>query len=115
MKINTKKTKVKKISKSLGEEFMTMIGGRELTQVKQFTFLGGIITQEGDCGRDIRTRIACAKDARKELLMKSFSLTLRKHPAISLVWSTLLYGAETWAMRKEDARRSESCEIYWLF
>ncbi|XP_015763039.1 PREDICTED: uncharacterized protein LOC107342095 [Acropora digitifera] len=110
LKINTKKTKVMKISKSVGEEFMTMMGGKELTQVKQFTFLGGIITQEGDCGRDIRTRIACAKDAffaRKELRMKSFSLTLRKHPAISLVWSTLLYGAETWAMRKEDARRCE--------
>ena len=42
---------------------MTMMGGKELTQVKKFTFLEGIITQEGDCGRDIRTKIACAKDA----------------------------------------------------
>lgn len=50
-----------KISKSLGEEFMTMMGGKELTQVKKFTFLEGIITQEGDCGRDIRTRNCMCK------------------------------------------------------
>ena len=60
---------------------MTMLGRKELAQVKQFTYLGSIITQDGDCGRDIRMRIAHTKDAfssRKELLAKSFSLTLRK-------------------------------------
>ena len=45
--------------------------------------------------------------------MKSFSLTLRKHLVKSLVWSTLLYGAETWVIRKEDARRLERCDM-WL-
>ena len=32
----------------------------------------------------------------------------------SLDWSTLLYEAETWAIRKEGARRLESCEM-WLW
>ena len=59
-----------------------MLGGKELTEVEQFTYLGSIITQEGDYGRDIRTRIASAKDAfsaRKDVLTKSFSLTLRRY------------------------------------
>ena len=39
------------------------LGGKKLTQVKQFTYLGSIITQAGDCRRDLRTIIARAKDA----------------------------------------------------
>ena len=86
-----------KISKSPGKEFTIMLGGKELAQVKQFTYLGSIITQEGDRGRDICKRIAHVKDAfssRKELLARSFSLTLRKRLVKSLVWSTQLYGAD---------------------
>ena len=103
-----------KISKSPGEEFTFMLGGKELAaQIKQLTYVGRIIIQEGDCGRDIRMRIARTKDAfsaRKELLTTSFSLTMRKRLVKSLVWSTLLYGAETWAIKKRDARRLESCK-----
>ena len=82
---------------------MIMLGGKELTQVKQFTNLGSIIFQEGDRGRDVCTGIAHVKDAfsaRKELLMKSFSLTLRRCLVNSLVWSTLLYGAQTWVQER---------------
>ena len=116
MKINIKRTQDMKISKSPGKKFTIMLGGKELAQVKQFTYLGSIITQEGDCGRDIRTRIESAKDAFsawKELLTKSCSLTMRKCLIVkSLVWSTQLYGAETWVIRKEDARRLESCNMW---
>ena len=115
MKINIKRTQDMKISKSPARKFTIMLGGKELAQVKQFTYLGSIITQEGDCGRDIRTRIASAKDtfsARKELLTKTCSLTLRKCLVKSLVWSTQLYGAETWVIRKEDARRLENCNMW---
>ena len=115
MKINIKRTQDMKISKSPGKKFTIMLGGKELAQVKQFTYLGSIITQESDCGRDIRTRIASAKDAfsaKKELLTKSCSLTLRKCLVKSLVWSTQLYGPETWKIRKEDARRLGSCNMW---
>ena len=116
MKINIKRTQAMEISKSPREEFTIILGGKELARVKQFTYLGSIITQASDCGRGIRTRIASGKDAfsaRKELLTKSFSLTLRKCLVKSSVWSTLFYGAETWVIRKEDARRLESCDM-WL-
>ena len=49
----------------------------------------------------------------KELLTKSFSLTLGKCLVKSLVWSTLLYRAETWVIKKEDARRGESCDMWF--
>ena len=31
----------------------------------------------------------------------------------TVIWSTLLYGAESWTSKKEDVRRLESCEM-WL-
>ena len=32
----------------------------------------------------------------------------------TLVWSTLLYGSETWTLRKEDIRRLEAVEM-WIW
>ena len=51
---------------------------------------------------------------RKELLTKSFNLTLKKKIIKTVIWSTLLYGAETWTIRMEERRRLESCEM-WLW
>ena len=32
----------------------------------------------------------------------------------TLVWSTLLYGSETWTLRKEDIRKLEAVEM-WMW
>ena len=49
MKINVKKTKVKKISKRPGEEFTR--ASKQLSQVNwsHFNYLGSLITQDGSC------------------------------------------------------------------
>ena len=49
-----------------------------------------------------------AKDAftkRRELFVRKMSRGLKKRIIITVVWSELLYGAETWTLRKEDVRR----------
>ena len=40
MKINIKKTKVMKISKRPGEEFVVLVDGERLNQVTHFNYLG---------------------------------------------------------------------------
>ena len=40
--------------------------------------------------------------------------TLKKKIIKTVIWSTLLYGAETWTIRMEERRRLESCEM-WLW
>ena len=117
MKINIKKTKVMKTSKRPGQEFAVFLEGQQLSQVTHFSYLGSLITQDRHCKKDIRWRIARAKNAfsnRKELLTKSFTLDLKKRIVKTVIWSTLLYGAESWALRKDDIRRLESCEM-WLW
>ena len=51
----------------------------------------------------------------KELLTKSFTLDLKKRIVKTVIWSTLLYGTKSWALRKDDIRRLlESCKM-WLW
>ena len=50
MKINVKKTKVKKICKRRGEEFTIFLEGRQLSQESlHFNYLRSLITQDGSC------------------------------------------------------------------
>ena len=105
MKINIKKTKVMKISKRPGEEFVVLLDGEQLSQVTHSNNLGSLMTQDGQCKKDIISRIARAKNAfsnRKELLTKSFNLDLKKIIVKTVIWSTLLYGAELWALRRDN-------------
>ena len=71
MKIYTKKTKVMVISKKGNKKLKIVINGDEIEQVKQFRYLGSVLTEDGRCEQEIRTRIAKAKAAfieRKTLL-----------------------------------------------
>ena len=105
MKINIKKTKVMKISKRPGEEFVVLLDGEKLSQVTHSNNLGSLMTQDGQCKKDIISRIARAKNTfsnRKELLTKSFNLDLKKIIVKTVIWSTLLYGAESWALRRDN-------------
>ena len=103
-----------KISKRPGEEFLVWLDGEQLSQVTHFNHLGSLMTQDRHCMEDIRSRIARARNAfsnRKELLTKSFSLDLKKRIVKTAIWSTLLYGADSWVLRRDDIRKLESCKM----
>ena len=117
MKVNTKKTKVMKVSRNVGEEINIMINGSRIEQVKILKYIGSTMTEDGRCETEINVRIALAKEAfskRGELLTKSFRKEVKKKMVKTLVWSTLLYGSETWTLRKEDIRRLEAVEM-WIW
>lgn len=75
------------------------------------------MTEDGRCEKEVKIRIALAKEAfskRKVLLTKSFRKETKKKLVKTLVWTTLLYGSETWTLRKEEIRRLEAMEM-WLW
>ena len=115
MRINKNKTKVMKIGKGEQEQLQIEIRGNILEQVHQFKYLGSMIMEDGRSEKEVRRRIALAKDAFMEhrmLLTKSLNQTLKKRLAKSLVWSVLLYGSEAWTLKKDDIRRLESFEMW---
>jgi len=118
MKINEKKTKVMKIGRGEAEQVKIVINGNELEQVHQFKYLGSLLTEDGRSEREIKVRISMAKEAfekhKKLLTENTINKNLRKRLIKTLVWSVLLYGSETWTMRKGDTDKLESCEM-WMW
>jgi len=68
-------------------------------------YLGNVITEDCKCHEEVKRRIAIGKEAfskREELLREKMKLQLKKRIVKSLIWSTVLYAAETWTLRKVD-------------
>ena len=51
---------------------------------------------------------------RQELLKGGLNRDIKKTMVKALIWSVMLYGAETWTMRKEDVKRIEAFEM-WIW
>ena len=80
MKINVKKTKTMRISRRKGS-VLNITEGKNVEQVKNFRYLGVIITEDGRCDVEIKTRIGMAKDAfnkRRGLLSQRMERKLKK-------------------------------------
>ena len=124
MEMNVEKTKVMRISRQL-LPVKIMIDQKQLENVESLKYLGSILTNDGRCTCEIKCRIAMAKAAfnkKRTLFTSTLDLELRKKLVKCYVWSTALYGAETWTLRAVDQKHLESFEmwcwmnsiLYWL-
>jgi len=94
-----------------------VVAGEIIEQVKEFCYLGSMISNDASCHREIKRRIAMGKEAlsrRKELLRGGLKRCLKKRMVKTLIWSVTLYCAETWTLRKEDITRLEAFEM-WIW
>ena len=85
-----------------------------MEQVSNFKYLGTMVSDDGRCLNEIKCIIGMAKEAfgqRKELLTGKLNLTLKMKIIQTVVWPVLLYGCETWTLRKEEKRRLEAAEM----
>src|SRR6476469_2944534 len=115
IKINIKKTKAMVVLRNGGERVNMTVEGQSVEQVSKCRYLGSLISEDGRCLDDVKTRIGMPKDAfnkRKELLTRSIRVDLRKRLVKTLVWPVVLYGCETWTMRKEEINRLDAFEIW---
>jgi len=98
MKINVKKTKVMCISRTGNHKLKILAEGQRVEQVTQFKYLGRIISSDGYCEKDIKSRIVMGKQTfgnKKRLLTGNMNLDLKKKIVKCTIWSVVLYGAET--------------------
>ena len=105
-------------NKEKEENMDVKINDKKLKEVKEFKYLGSMITSQGGCEKEIKTRIGMAKTAfernRKLLTAKTMDLRLRVRLARCLVWSVALYGSETRTMKKKEAQEIEALEM-WIW
>ena len=81
----------------------------------KFKYLVSVLTNDGRCTCEIKTKIAMAKAAfnkKKTLSTSTLDLTLRKKLVKCYIWSMALYGAETWMLQAADQKYLESFEMW---
>ena len=80
------------------------LDGTAIEQVKKMVYLGSITTEDGKSEVEIKRRIEIARNAfnnmKSVLSSRNISLNTRMRLTKCYVWSTLLYGAETWTITK---------------
>ena len=67
--------------------------------------MGSLISDDGICTAEIKSRIAMAKNAfnkRIQLFSIRLSNELKKKVIMTIVWSVALYESETWTLRKYE-------------
>ena len=92
------------------------IEGEKVEVVTDFLFLGSKITADGDCSHEIRRQLLLGRKAMTNLdsVLKSNDITLltKVHIIMALVFPVLMYGCESWTIKKAERQRINSFELW---
>ena len=84
--------------------------------VTDVPILGSKITAEGDCSHEIRRRLLLGRKAMTNLdsVLKSRDITLltKVHIVKAMVFPEVMYGCESWTVKKAECRRTDAFELW---
>ena len=112
LKLNVQKTKIM----ASGPITSWQIDGETVETVAGFIFLGSKITADGDCSHEIKRRLLLGRKAMTNLdsIFKSRDITLptKVHLVKATVFPVVMYGFESWTIKKAERRRIEAFELW---
>ena len=77
-----------------------------------FIFLGSKITADGDCSHEIKRRLLLGRKVMTDLdsILKSrdISLLTKVHLVKTMVFPIVMYGCESWTVKKAERRRIDA-------
>jgi len=93
-----------------------LIQNEQLAQVNTFPYLGYLITEDGECTTEFRTRLSRgqANEASLHKIWKSHSIPISTKTRLMKVWPVVMYGCESWTLRKNKETRQEAFEMKGL-
>ena len=84
--------------------------------VSDFIFLGSKITADGDCSHEIKRHLLFGKKVMTNLdsILKSRDLTLpiKVHLVKAMVFPVVMYGCESWTVKKAQLRKIDAFELW---
>ena len=90
--------------------------GEEVEVVTDFLFLGSKITEDRDCGQEIRGQLFLGRKAMTNLdsVLKSRDITLPAKVCIvkALIFPVLTYSCESWTVKKAECQRIDAFELW---
>ena len=119
LSLNVKKTECMVVSKkSVIPICKIKSQGEEIKQVEKFKYLGYVLTSDGRCDTEIKKRIAIAKDSFSKMkpILSNRNITMDTKLRVlkAYVWSTLLYGCESWTISESVNKKLEAAEMWFL-
>ena len=95
-----------------------MIDGERVETVSDFIFLGSKITADGDCSHEIKRHLLLGRKVMTNLdsIFKSRDIILATKIRLvkAMVFPVVIYGCESWTMKKAERRRIDAFEVwYW--
>ena len=95
------------------------IDGEAVETVSDFIFLGSKITADGDCSHEIKRRLCLGRKVMPNLysILKSRDITLptKVHLVKAMVFPVVMYGCESWTVKKAERRRIDAFELWcWI-
>ena len=91
------------------------MGKRET--VADFVFVGSKITADGDCSHEMKRCLLLERKAMTNLdsILKSRDITLATKICLAkvIVFLVVMYGCETWAIKKAECPRIDAFELWF--
>ena len=85
--------------------------------VTDFIFLGSKITADGDCSHEIKRHLLLGRKAMTNLnsILKSRDIALltKVHVIKAMVFPVVIYGCESWTIKKAERQRIDAFELCW--
>ena len=91
------------------------IDGETVETVSDFIFGGSKTTADGDCSHEIKRRLLLGRKAMTNLdILKSRDITLSTKVRLvkAMVFPMVMYGRESWTMKKVECRRIDAFELW---
>ena len=112
LKLNIQKTKIMES----GPTTSWQRDGETVETVADFIFLGSKITADGDCSHEIKRCLLLGKKVMTNLdsILKSRDITLstKVYLVKAMVFPVVMYGCESWTIKKAEPRRIDAFELW---
>ena len=90
--------------------------GKQWKQCQTLFFLGSKITADGDCSHEIKRHLLLGRKpmTNPDSLLKSRHITLptKVHPVKAMVFPVVMYGCESWTVKKAEHPRIDAFELW---
>ena len=112
LKVSIPKTKIMASSPITSRQ----IDGERLETMRDFILWGSKITADGDCSHEIKRCLLLGRKAMTNLdsMLKSRDITLptKVHLVKAMVFPIVMYGCESWTIKKAEHRRTDAFELW---
>ena len=83
----------------------------DVETVADFIFLGSKITADGDCSHEVKRHLLLGRKV-IDSISRDITLPTKVHLVKALVFPAVMYGCESWTIKKAEHQRIDAFELW---